>query len=123
MTDHLICAVCRHYQNEFQWVLKQENLPDIETKEYLPGCIYPSIKADLAKEITTSNNMFLINESCYLTQTIQHPNLSDNSQNISRIGDCLQSLAGKELLDFYSNEGGYLVSPGWLTYWKESIHQ
>lgn len=123
MSDHLVCAVCRHYQKELASVLQEENLLEIETKIYLPGCIYPSIKADLAKQITTSNNIFLINDNCYLAEEIQKVDLTDSPQQISLNGNCLQALVGKELLDYYSSEGGYLVSPGWLRYWKETIHQ
>lgn len=123
MSKPLSAFVCLHYQKEFETIIEQEKIKGIDIHEYLPVCIRPNTISAVASLISSKENGCLIADTCILAQ-LDHDQIHSNPSNAnSYLGNCLQMLVSKELLEFYSSDGGYLVSPGWLSIWKENLKE
>jgi diguanylate cyclase (GGDEF)-like protein len=119
-----ICAfVCHHYQKELETIIEQENIQGVEIQEYFPVCIRPKMQSNIAKRISEKDNGCLIADACVLAQDNHKGKSPKPSIGKSQLGNCLQVLSSKELLDFYAANGGYLVSPGWLSVWKSNLKE
>ncbi len=123
MSKTINAFVCHHYQKELETIFQQENIQDVNILNYDPVCIKQKLEPVVAKMISETENGCLIADTCVLAQLDQINKKSNPLNRNVQFGNCLQMLVSKELLEFYASNGGYLVSPGWLSIWKSNLKE
>lgn len=121
MNKPLCAFICSNYQKELEKVIQQENFQNVSVLEYAPVCLQPKTYSATATMIAEQENGCLIMDNCILTQMENINRISCQTQDNSKFGNCLQMFVGKDLFEYYASDGGYLVSPGWLSSWRQNL--
>jgi len=121
MTDQLDASICQLYKKEILSVLEREKISDLNLKYYPPICYGFSkttiTEGSLPKKIQQFGDTTLL-DSCLLYQKKTNQFVSGDLNPSKVCRNCLQTLVSNSLLEYFTKEGGYLVSPGWLDHWK-----
>ena len=124
MTDKQVASICQFYKKEIMEVLEREKLTDLSLKYYPPVCyFFPQIKiesGEIPEKIKDYSEITLV-DSCLLYKQETNSYVSKCLDSRTHFGSCLQMLASDSLLEHYSKDGGYLISPGWLGHWKRIL--
>jgi diguanylate cyclase (GGDEF)-like protein len=129
MPNKLCLLVCRNYFSEINQVIQQEGFVDVTVKQYPQYCLKSRIpEKDIqtinSERLSSDNSVFLA-DNCLLKQTIDR-NYSQVPQDLDhqdshKPGHCLEMFANRELIEYFSRDGAYMVSPGWLAHWQSIL--
>jgi diguanylate cyclase (GGDEF)-like protein len=126
MQNKLCLLVCRNYFAEVNKVIWQEGFTDVTVKSYPQICIDNKntdsiLETILSKENPPQDQVF-ISDDCPM-KGIFNRNFLQAEKNLAKPESqlprhCLQMFANRELVEYFSQNGAYLVTPGWLANWK-----
>ncbi len=116
---------CDNYKREFEQILLSEDFKDVELVSAglrcgRPGPHWQSVSAILPHD-TPLSDVRLLGCACLSAHDTVPKALSALRCRPNAHGAYL--FAPKDFLDTLVSEGSYLVTPGWLTNWRQRIHQ
>jgi len=129
MKSKLCILVCRHYRCEADKILKSEDWDDVRIITFPAKCGQPdtSIKhLDKALNLCDKDDeVFVISGSCISDSKKNSAECPDHL-NIKQIRfsekqQCFSLFTGHEIVDDLTGKGFYLVTPGWLSTWKNKV--
>lgn len=126
MNDQLHIFICEHFKKETHEVLSSGEFKDVITSFFPSRCSRPVLVHNQLYSLpelnsASKNDKTFCGCSC-LTAMDKEFLTHQNIRYISLV-NCFQMLAAKELINSLISEGSYLVTPGWLSEWKEWLIQ
>jgi diguanylate cyclase (GGDEF)-like protein len=125
----LCLLVCENYLTELNEVVRQEEFPEVTIKPYPQVCLtrkIPESVKDLVLEdgILPKDHVFM-SDYCLLKKAIEkdHSTVEDAPSDYdARVpGHCLQMIVNREEIDNLTQNGEYIVTPGWLVNWQRNL--
>lgn len=124
MPAKLCLIICEHLEREARTILETEQFQDV-TLIFFPASCHrvrrePVLLPEVFRQCASVNgHIALLGGNCLgkrpeLLQEVQY-------YDFRQVEDCFEMLLSKDLLDFYYQQGAYLLSPGWLTHWRHYI--
>jgi diguanylate cyclase (GGDEF)-like protein len=77
----------------------------------------------ISEEIAVEDQLILADD-CVLNKAIESkysPKGIDYTPESQHPRHCLQMFISRELVEYFSQQGGYIVTPGWLSHWKSIL--
>ncbi len=122
MTDSLYLSVCSHFRLEVNTILSEYEHLKVIPLFYPPFCIFRSLSSKMITK-TLEN----IPDNCILNLLtgcmIDKHDLNENQKRIVHKNEhsCFYFLLNSEMVDELTAKGNYLISPGWLSHWREYL--
>ena len=118
--------VCGHFAREVETILREDGFEDAVCYTFAPSCIRPqqaeSILATLGSSLFDDSSKAILVGGCYLSRKKQLDTLPPQVR-VHNLENCFYCLVSKEYVDEWLKHGGYLVSPGWLVHWRQTMSQ
>lgn len=127
MENRLYIITCENYKKEIAKVLEYEGLEDVSLCTILASCGRPvqEVMDDIREIIMRHNEdrvkFRIIGGNCCakFEELFKDMDRVSVQKNI----ECFNMLLNTSIVDSYLNEGSYLVTPGWLSHWKEYMDE
>ena len=115
--------VCASVQPELAALARELDYPDVEFLGFPARCAgLPLSWNDLVRLLPPGEilDKVIILGNCCLDQLGPPPEILERL-TVSRLTHCFSALCGDYAITQYQQEGGYLVSSGWLATWEERV--
>ncbi len=123
MPDRLCFLVCSNLKKELDTVVKSDNLDNVTTAAFPARCGYPPLEWEEVRQVLLTNGdskpVYMIGGCCLVGLKI--PPEDQNMIHLHREEQCFYLLASRQMIDKYLKEGAYLVTPGWLCGWRQTL--
>ncbi len=120
-----ILVFCDHYQREIEHLNFSERYPDVQFIFFKGPCGQPPLKWEKLKRRLLSNQDYdllnVITGGCI--KEIPAENQNALIYNQRHFYQCLNLIVNPALVDYYQQQGCFLVTPGWLQEWPEILEQ
>ena len=117
--------ICSNYYQELKAVLDQENLDDFSVISFKHNCAKfgQASDSDIESILEENKNLYsrfhlICSKGCMDNGNINR-NLAEF--DISETKLCFEFLLNKSIIDLYSDQGTYIMSPGWLNKWEHYV--
>ena len=122
MPSPLCFQVCAHYRDEVSAVLAQTGWADVRLQTHAPLCLAspaPSSPhpASPPSPATGCSQVCLLS-GCLPIRAAKSPS---PDEQLHAVDQCFHLLAPAAWIDQLTQDGAYLVSPGWLRHWREHL--
>lgn len=116
---------CENYRKEIERLDLPARYPDVAVAFFSPRCGLPpedwrSVKKTIAKDLLPGT-LHIASGSCI--SGVPGAFRGIFRQHNCILDHCLHVIANPSLVDFYMQQGYYLVTPGWLAHWPRRIAQ
>jgi hypothetical protein len=123
MKKHILLVICHYFKPEVNAVLKEMELPEVEVHFFPAQCGRWQLKLDKLKSETLDNivpmELHVLGGAC--VTNLERVSEDITICNVHSLAQCFYMMAPRALVDNYLNLGAYLVTPGWLVNWKETV--
>ncbi len=120
-----ILVFCEHYQREIEYLNFSERYPDVQFLFFKGPCGQPPQQWEKLKSRLLSNQNYdllnVITGGCI--KEIPAENQNTLIYNQRHFFQCLNLMVNPALVDYYQQQGCFLVTPGWLRNWPEILRQ
>jgi two-component system, sensor histidine kinase and response regulator len=125
VTDkQLYISACDYLLPEISFIVQQLDNPTVKVLGFHAGCTTKSINLEKVFKVLSETNkqsasVILFTSSCHirgLNDFINFPHL-----NIIQLKQCFNLFLNPELIDYYLQQGSYLVTNGWLRHYEKHI--
>lgn len=124
MGNELSLLVCETFMPEVQAVLAGEYFSGVKVKSY-PVCCQQARAKGLILCEGPRENVADDSQTCVIgcrgLAGIDRPSSESGPDHGARSGLCFDLLIGRTLTESLMREGAYLVTPGWLSHWRETM--
>jgi diguanylate cyclase (GGDEF)-like protein len=118
--------VCKNYYAEIMEALRQEGFSDILVKEYPQVCLSPHVPMEKVNPIFEKDDpnveKIILSENCVINSFLDTKSNSRKKET-NYPHHCLEMFTNRELIEFFSSNGFFLVTPGWLNCWQTIIKE
>jgi len=122
MTPALCFISCDYLYPEMKAAVDSAAFSNIEVKSFPARCGRPPIQwQELQETINTFQADHIELFGSYCLQQLDDPGLEFSHCTINKQEQCFHHLCGKTLVSSLQQNGGYLVTPGWLCEWKKHV--
>jgi signal transduction histidine kinase len=123
MTSSLCFITCDYLYPEMKAAVESEGFSDVGVRAFPARCGRPPIQWEEITEIIHGSDADHIEVfGCYCLQKLKDPPSPDLSRcKIHLTEQCFHMLCGKTLVNSLEQEGAYVLTPGWLSKWKQHI--
>lgn len=122
-SDKLYILICELFLKEANAVIDSEQYADVEVVAFPARCGQPHIKENELASITNSidnKSQVSIIGSCCLADLKESSAELKNCQ-LHLVDQCFYLFTNPSMIDDYTKQGAYLITPGWLIRWKLMI--
>ncbi len=124
MKDNFCLRVCALYHDEVSAAVRDLGYDDVCIATYPPVCMHAQQATPAARKVLTETlpqcSDIAIVGACFLAQTHQ-PHHANHTGRLIHLKHCLYMFAGQEWLEPTMLAGNYLLTPGWLKYWRQHL--
>ncbi|UCH96395.1 MAG: DUF1638 domain-containing protein [Candidatus Aminicenantes bacterium] len=123
--NKLCILVCEFFEKEAAVVTRAEGFDDVMVATFPSRCGRPQVTwGQLDRVVPTSadcNQIHLLGGCC----TAELSKESNKKQKIfvKNLEQCFYMFAGREIIDGCLKEGAYLVTPGWVSCWRDRVKE
>ena len=119
MGDRLRIAICSHHGPEVCQVLLAAGIADVDVVEFPPRCGRPPLSKGEVAELLAGvepANVRVFGGPCMsgAAGTMELP-------GIQASGHCLENFVRPDTIAAWTEEGAYIVSPGWVAAWRKHL--
>jgi hypothetical protein len=123
MSKMIGLAVCRNFQREAQEIARLEKWEDAVILSYecccdRGACSWHSLGESLGADVCSCSRVCLFGTWCL---PVGEPRGIPATVSVRRASHCLALITNQSLLDHWAGRGCFMVSPGWLGNWKETV--
>ena len=121
MKEKTTIYVCDYFSKEILSIANSLGDSNTKVKVFPSNCGRPPLKNGDLNTLIEDNKK---GQNCIFGSTCVHK--LDNKSDTSRVlyfNTCFDMVLNKSLVDFYTSEGSYLLTPGWLINWEKEIAQ
>ncbi len=116
-------AVCRHLLPEARACCRQRGLDDVRLLPLEPRCDRPwpdwdSLRKSLEPAARSCDNMAAVGAGCL---PADEPPPGPARLRVVRASTCFSLLTSEPSVDAWVSRGCYLVTPGWLRHWRDTV--
>lgn len=124
MEKRLCLLVCDRIKKEVDACLALEKWGDVTVGAYAADCAGPSGVKNGPRETVARwgddyDLIYLLGGCCIARP--ENPGAELPRYLVHPVDQCFYLFASKKTVDSYLNKGAYLVTPGWLNHWQQSI--
>jgi signal transduction histidine kinase len=126
MNDQLHIFICEHFKEETLAVLSLDDFHDVIPSFFPSRCNRPLKAGNQLSSIPELNAGIDCNKTlcgCSCMNTSDRVFLSGRNIRYLNMESCFQMFAAKEYINSLICEGAYLITPGWLSDWRECLTQ
>ncbi|MEX1325857.1 MAG: hypothetical protein AB1Z29_03575, partial [Desulfobacterales bacterium] len=126
MINNYCILVCDHYKKELESIVDAEPLKGITVGSFPARCGRPPIKKDELTALRKNLGEFdrtLVLGGCCIADLYNEELTDDNNFYCKKVKQCNYLIADPFMVDFYMQNGGYLLTSGWLENWKKHINE
>ncbi|MBI9047336.1 MAG: diguanylate cyclase [Anaerolineaceae bacterium] len=124
MEDKLKLVLCKDFQLECENILVNHNWDDVEFVFVKQRCISPLETQSMSENIKDmefeNSDSFIF--ACDLGCLICDDSRKDSVVNQLKFIQCSHLLASPTFIDHIIGQGKYILTPGWLSKWKERLN-
>jgi len=124
--EKLCLLVCRHFLTEAEAILHTPEFEDVSVHAYAPVCSHPQLASTWCEQLAEAqqhdSNEVLLLGGCLLTSPDKLSGLPPHCQ-IHHIDHCFYLLTNPRFIDAQIQSGAYLLTPGWLSEWKQHLKE
>ncbi|WP_339137315.1 MAG: ATP-binding protein [Candidatus Electrothrix sp. GW3-4] len=114
--------VCKNFFPEVQAAVQQQGLEEVEVRSFPPHCCSaPLTWPELVDTVRRSWADAVVILGSYCLHELTAPPEESSRCRIYRKEQCHHLLCSPTLVDAVQQNGTYLVTPGWLHYWRTHI--
>ena len=119
MSDRLRLAICTHHGPEVREVLRCGGIEDVDVVEFPSRCGRPPLTRGEVEEFLDGadpSGVLVFGGPCM--------NGAANAMGLAGVqasGHCLENFVGESVVAGWVKEGAYLVSPGWVSRWRQHL--
>ncbi|MBX4261631.1 PAS domain S-box protein [Clostridium estertheticum] len=124
MNEKLGVIICKIFSEELKFIIKNNNIKNIEILESTPACIYGNIGQNEQLEAITSfqvtcNKIIIIGGKC--CTSLNKMIIDSEKCKIHRLEYCSELFTNRDIIAHFISEKSYIVTPGWLKDWEKNI--
>lgn len=121
MAEKLCFLVCDNFYAEVQASIKAEEWRDVTAAHFPSRCGRPEIQWSELRKIIPENcaQLVVLGRACI--HRLSNPPDDFPAIQIIHIEQCFHLVAGADLVQELISAGGYLMTPGWLSNWREQL--
>ncbi|MPQ29950.1 PAS domain S-box protein [Clostridium estertheticum] len=124
MDEKLGIIICKIFSEELKFIIKDNNIKNVEILEFTPACIYGNSGHDEQLEAinscqSTCNKIIIIGGKC--CTSLNKMVLDSKKCKIHRLEYCFELFTNRDIIAHFISEKSYLVTPGWLKNWEKNI--
>jgi anti-anti-sigma regulatory factor len=117
--------VCKNFERELITVLEAEQPHDVILLRFPVQCEPPGLSWEtLAKVIAAGGDacsqIHILGGSCFVRLAALPPELQARCR-VHHLEQCLEMVAGRQLIEEYQAQGAYVLTPGWLARWRLTV--
>jgi len=122
MKDKFCLLVCQNYLREVNTIMTGGGFEDVRLLSFPAWCgLQPMDWDDLTNSLSSIENqcdqVHVIGAGCLLG--LGEPPLKFKNLHVHHLEQCFHMLVCKELVTGYTGRDAYLLSPGWLSRWRQ----
>ncbi|MBU3156357.1 PAS domain-containing sensor histidine kinase [Clostridium estertheticum] len=124
MNEKLGIIICKFFSEELKFIIKNNNIKNVEILEFTPACIYCNVGENEQLEAiksfqVTCNKIIIIGAKC--CTKLNKMVIDSEKCKIHRLEYCFELFTNKDIIAHFASEKTYLVTPGWLRDWEKNI--
>ena len=124
MNEKLGIIICKFFSEELKFIIKNNNIKNVEILEFTPTCIYENIGQNEQLEAiksckVTCNKIIIIGGKC--CPSLNKMVIDSENCKMHRLEYCFELFTNRDIIAHFINEKLYLVTPGWLRDWEKNI--
>ncbi len=121
--DPALCFIsCDYLYPEMKAAVESEGYSNIEVRAFPARCGRPPIEwQELQETIDNCHADHIELFGSYCLQQLDDPGPAFSRCTVNKQEQCFHHLCGKTLISSLQQNGGYLVTPGWLCQWKKHV--
>lgn len=114
--------ICEYHLREMESVLLKHGFPDLQTVAFPARCGQPPVNWSEVRSIEQENNAQVVFGSHCLSELADSSTPNPNCRLVKK-NQCFEFFIPRFLVNQLQNDGGYLLTPGWLEQWEKIIDQ
>ncbi len=120
-----LCFICCDYlYPEMKAAVESDGFSNVEVKAFPARCGRPPIQwKELEETIKATDAEYIELFGSFCLQQLDDPAPGFAHCTINKQEQCFHYLAGTTLVTSLQQNGGYLLSPGWLAEWENHVHE
>ena len=123
MSEKLCLLVCSYFQREVAAAIEAEGWDDVVVGAFPADCGRPETGWGKLKRISSFHGEFsqvdAFGSPCILN--LKDPPAGMENFQLHKIQQCFHLFANNDEIDNYIHNGGYMITPGWLSGWQKHI--
>lgn len=124
MNEKLCIIVCKNFVEEVEFIIKKNNMKNVEVAAFLPECIYSKGGKNGQLEVIKScqetyNKIIVIGGTC--CKDLDENIIDSEKCKIHRLEYCFELFTNRDIIAHFISEKAYLVTPGWLRNWEKNV--
>lgn len=114
--------VCDNFYPEMKAAVELQGLSGVEVRSFPARCGCPPISHQEMDDCVKGSEADVVEIfGSYCLRDITDPPAESSRCRINKQEQCLHLICGSTLVDTLQQDGVYLLSPGWLSHWREHI--
>lgn len=122
MSSWLRILSCANFHQEIEQALAAEGFEGVSLGVFPARCGRPPLSWDELRPLLGDGERALVLGGICL-QRLAEPPAGMVPVDLHRMGQCFHLCADGRLVDRLTEQGGYLISPGWLAHWRERLRE
>ncbi|MCI5124958.1 MAG: DUF1638 domain-containing protein, partial [Candidatus Electrothrix sp. AR5] len=124
MSRSLCFFVCENFYPEMQEVVRLQGLTEVEVCPFPARCGTPPLHwQELAEHISEKEGRSIEIFGSYCLDSLLPVPREFTRCRVHRKEQCFHMICNAALVDSLQEEAGYLLSPGWLSHWRQNVEQ
>ena len=118
--------VCENYKSEVAFLLSSGDFDEMEFATFPANCGHPpidwnSFQATPGLSQNPEDEFHIFGGTCLVP--LNTPPDQAVSYNLHRMQQCFYLLLNPQIVDYFIQDGAYLVSPGWVKNWQQHLSE
>ncbi len=123
MPKKLCFLVCSYFKREVAVAIEAEGWDDVFVGAFEADCGRPETGWDILNRVSSFHGNFsqvdAFGSPCILN--LKDPPAGMENIKLHKIQQCFHLFADNDEIDSYIQNGGYLITPGWLAGWEKHV--
>lgn len=120
-----VFVFCENYKKEIEYLDLPAKYPDVKVVFFRARCGLPpqdwqQVSINMTKDLQF-NALHIASGACIGGVPEEHRKLFKQHNCI--LNECHHMIVAANLVDFYMQQGYYLITPGWLEHWRQRVEQ
>ncbi len=125
MINKLCIIACPFVAGEIRSALRLEGATEVEVVAFPSRCQGVQLEWEDIAEIISSRKDYsqieIVGSHCL--KSLNKSGIESTNHHIHYMEHCFSLFTGQEAIAAYLNEGGYLLTPGWLKGWRSRVSE